>query len=56
MTLGAQSSDLRFDRVGRIRMRDVIDHHTCTLLCELERNRFADTTIAAGNNGNFVRE
>src|ERR1700735_1415966 len=50
----SQSSDLFFNRVCRIRMRDVIDHNTCTLLCELERNRFADTAIAASNNGNFV--
>ena len=50
----AQSSNLFFDRVSRIRMRDVIDHNACTLPCELERNRFADTAIAASNNGNFV--
>jgi hypothetical protein len=51
-----QSGDLRFQRLGRFGMRDVVDNDTCALPGELEHNGFADTAIAAGDDGNFVRE
>jgi hypothetical protein len=54
--LDTQSSDLRFERVCRFGMRDVVDDYTCALLCELKRDGLADPTIAAGDDGNFIRE
>ena len=52
----SQSSDLRFEGVGRLGMRDVVDNNACTLPGELEHNRFADTAIAASDDSNFIRE
>jgi hypothetical protein len=37
-------------------MRDVINHYPGALFGKFERDRFADTAVAAGNDGNFVLE
>src|ERR1700733_10831137 len=52
----SQTSDLRFEGVGRLGMRDVVDNNACSLYGELGHNRFADTAIAASDDGNFLRE
>ncbi len=52
----SQSGDLLFEGVGRLGMSDVVDNNACALPGQLEHNGFADTAVAASDDGNFLRE
>ena len=50
----AKQRHLPFDRVGRLRMGDIVDCDVRSLPGQFEHNRLTDSAVATGDNGDFV--